>query len=620
MTHSVNIRYFAFLILLSILPMPSAIAEVERIVITRLDDLPRLAYPANLPLEELLDSSENLAELAAAVQKDLQDRLEKFDIRDNPTLRGQQATLRTIALLQNDIEAVRWHMEQIREREDKLSDRLTSGLLLEAILRASESDDSFAEIYAELLQDLPWDTVRENILELRAGLQTMGEGVYRGAIRSQLQTVVDRSGELSLQIASTMIYFRYAIDFLLPRRDQAVAVLSDYINTHQTEKPDIWAERNVSLSWREDLTPVVVAIWDSGIDSTIFMARSQMWINEKEIIDGQDSDGNGWVDDIHGIAWDYKSRRDFGDLLVKPDEFSDKYEESVSLTKGFTDLQVGVESPEAERVRTILSTLEPDAYEEFIETLSFFGNYTHGTHVAGIAAAGNPAVRLLNARLSFDHKLIPPPPSLEEEVRRARSAMDAVNYFRQHNVRIVNMSWGASQRYWESSLQANGMGDDAEMRAGMARVLFDVFYNGIVDAMKSAPEILFIPAAGNSDDDVDFVRDVPSSIDLPNVLVVGAVDQAGEETGFTSHGRNVLVHANGYAVESDFPHGQRAAISGTSMSAPNVANLAAKLMAISPELSPEELKALIIETADRSEDGRRNLINPRRAIEALENL
>lgn len=614
MNFSVLVR---FLILLVFLPLPSVFADGERIVITRLDDLPRLAYPADRPLEELLDSPDGMATLAAAVQKDLQERLEKYDIRDNPTLRGQHATLRNIALLQNDIEAARWHIQQIREREDKLSDRLSSGLLVEAILQTHKSDAFFSEVYADLLKDLPWETVRENILELRAGLQTMGEGVYRGAIRSQLQTMVDRSGELSLQIASTMIYFRYAIDYLLPIRDEAVNVLTEYISTHQSEKPDIWAERDVDLTGRDDLTPVVVAIWDSGIDSTIFLPRGQMWINEAETADGQDSDGNGWIDDVHGIAWDTQSHRDSGDLLHKPEEFRGKYEDSVSLTKGFTDLQVGVESPEADRVRTILSNLEPDAYEEFIETLSFFGNYTHGTHVAGIAAAGNPAIRLLNARLSFDHKLIPPPPTLEEEVRRARSAMDAVTYFRQHNVRVVNMSWGASQQYWESALQANGMGDDAEMRAEMARVLFDVFYNGIVEAMKSAPEILFIPAAGNSDDDVDFVRTVPSSIDLPNVLVVGAVDQAGEETGFNSHGRNVLVHANGYAVESDFPHGQRAAISGTSMSAPNVANLAAKLLAIDPSLSPEELKALIIETADRSEDGRRNLINPRRAIEML---
>ena len=37
-------------------------------------------------------------------------------------------------------------------------------------------------------------------------------------------------------------------------------------------------------------------------------------------------------------------------------------------------------------------------------------------------------------------------------------------------------------------------------------------------------------AAGNSDNDVNFDEVIPSSFDLPNMITVGAVDQAGEET------------------------------------------------------------------------------------------
>ena len=46
--------------------------------------------------------------------------------------------------------------------------------------------------------------------------------------------------------------------------------------------------------------------------------------------------------------------------------------------------------------------------------------------------------------------------------------------------------------------------------------------------MKSAPEILFVGGAGNSDNDIEFDEFVPPMFDLPNLLIAGAVDQAGD--------------------------------------------------------------------------------------------
>jgi subtilisin family serine protease len=96
---------------------------------------------------------------------------------------------------------------------------------------------------------------------------------------------------------------------------------------------------------------------------------------------------------------------------------------------------------------------------------------------------------------------------------------------------------------------------------------------------------------------------------------VGAVDRAGDEAPFTSYGGTVRVHANGYQVESFLPGGQRVALSGTSMASPQVANLAAKLLAVNPRLTPTELIELIRRTADDSADGRRHLIHPKKALE-----
>jgi subtilisin family serine protease len=129
-----------------------------------------------------------------------------------------------------------------------------------------------------------------------------------------------------------------------------------------------------------------------------------------------------------------------------------------------------------------------------------------------------------------------------------------------------------------------------------------------------------VAAAGNSDNDAAFAEFVPSGIDLPNILTVGAVDQAGEETSFSSFGKNVDVHANGFEVESYLPGGERMKYSGTSMAAPNVVNLAAKLLAIDPALTVGQVIGLIQDGAERSADGRINLINPKRSFELLQAL
>ena len=99
--------------------------------------------------------------------------------------------------------------------------------------------------------------------------------------------------------------------------------------------------------------------------------------------------------------------------------------------------------------------------------------------------------------------------------------------------------------------------------------------------------------------------------------MVGAVNQAGDETSFTSYGDTVVVDADGYRVESYVPGGTRMKESGTSMASPNVANLAGKLFALDPSLTPEQVIALIKQGADASADGRRHLINPKATVALL---
>jgi subtilisin family serine protease len=157
--------------------------------------------------------------------------------------------------------------------------------------------------------------------------------------------------------------------------------------------------------------------------------------------------------------------------------------------------------------------------------------------VAGIAMAGNPQARLLVARIEFDHKLQPDPcPSREQIERDARTAAAYVGFFKQHGARVVNMSWGGSVGDIENALEKCGLGKTPEARKATAREYFEIGKKALTDAIASAPRILFVTSAGNSNQDASFVEEIPAGIVLPNLLTIGAVDRAGDEAGFTSYG------------------------------------------------------------------------------------
>jgi subtilisin family serine protease len=199
----------------------------------------------------------------------------------------------------------------------------------------------------------------------------------------------------------------------------------------------------------------------------------------------------------------------------------------------------------------------------------------------------------------------------------AKSHYDTIEYFKRAGVRAANMSWTWSLKEVEGILEANGI-TDPEERKLLANEIFGILKDSLHEAIASAPDILFFVAAGNSDSDVEFDEMIPSSFDLPNIVAVAAVDQAGDPTSFTSIGKNVTICANGFEVESFVPGGDRLKFSGTSMASPNALNLAAKLFALDSKLTPGEVIELIEQGATaRDDDEGMLLIHPKQSIDHL---
>jgi subtilisin family serine protease len=112
---------------------------------------------------------------------------------------------------------------------------------------------------------------------------------------------------------------------------------------------------------------------------------------------------------------------------------------------------------------------------------------------------------------------------------------------------------------------------------------------------------------------------IPSSFELPNLLVVGAVNKYGELTTFTGDKSNADIYANGVDVETRIPGGKTMKMSGCSFAVPAATNLAAKIIALNNKLHPQQVIDLIIKGASISPTDSILLINPLKTVAIVEN-
>ncbi len=480
---------------------------------------------------------------------------------------------------------------------------------------ADKSLDSVRHHYARSLKNslatLPKKLVRHELARRRAKIGAASESLINMMFSSIKGERTDRgTWSLTSADAHELLSFCNALTIIVPFKDITLELYGDFLEQSESEGQRKLDKRRFSLSPKDRGCPVAVAIWDTGVDTSVFPDR--LFRNQAECADGADTDGNGFVDDLHGIAFGTDLEATTG--LLMPLGFDSPTDRELrALLQGVEDRQAGLNSAAADKIQELAATLDQETRGELGKKIGLFDFYCHGTHVAGIAVSGNPFAQILTVRVGFDD-------SKQKTVEWARAFVtmcaDSVAYFRSHGVRVANMSWGWDVHEIEDNLRAHNAGRSPGELATRAREIYAILDEGLHEVLAGAPDILFVNGAGDAPGDRSAYRWIPGIYDLPNLIVVGAVDADGKATAFSNHGSHVRLHADGFRVDSFVPGGERLRLSGTSMATPQVTNLAAKLFALDPSLTPDEVAALILGGAEQTGEGQNGilLLDPKRTL------
>jgi subtilisin len=192
----------------------------------------------------------------------------------------------------------------------------------------------------------------------------------------------------------------------------------------------------------------------------------------------------------------------------------------------------------------------------------------HGTHVAGTVAAANNGDGVLG--VAYDANL--------------------------YAVKVLNNAGGGSLAGVAEGIEWSIENDMDIINMSLGALTGSIILEEYADLANEAG-ILVIAAAGNSGNSFGTGDNVNYPAVYDSVLAVAATDQNNDRGSFSSTGPTVEISAPGVNVLSTVPNNGHQTFSGTSMAAPHVAGVAAIVWGAKPELSNEELRQVLNETA-----------------------
>lgn len=288
---------------------------------------------------------------------------------------------------------------------------------------------------------------------------------------------------------------------------------NDPLFLQQWYLPHINAEQAWDISTGSN--NIVIAIVDDAVRLDHEDLQGAVFQNPNETLNGQDDDGNGFIDDING--WDAADNNNNPNPPLW----------NVSNT-----------------------------------------NFTHGTHVAGIAAAStNNSIGM--ASIGFGIKILPVKIKLDATSGPGlQAAIQGVDYaIASGYSNVVNMSFGGAS--------------------------YSQTFQNLITAGHNQG-IVFVAAAGNSN---TIAPMYPASYN--HVISVAATNQSNQKASFSNFGPTIDVSAPGVSILSSMATGvsDYSNLQGTSMASPLVAGLCGLMLSHAPNATPQEIEDCLKSTA-----------------------
>lgn len=423
-----------------------------------------------------------------------------------------------------------------------------------------------------------------------------------------------------------------------------------------------------------------VAVTDSGTDFSHEWLASRQLINTNEIPGNRiDDDRNGKVDDVFG--WNFADN--YGKVFFREhvrDVSPRVYKVLDVLSRVETNTQTDEDKVYFE---TNVKKLSKEEKQKLVTELNFYGQYAHSTHVSGIIAAVAPKSFLMSNRMFPDSPLSfintleanQPKANLLDLAYKyfgmiANGSFDKIAlYINERKIDVANYSVGLQlamiagaslslrkiippkedviaaevktqcpvktekekeedtyKKCATNATQALMAPYNEKLSLEVSRMYaqFEVFGKRW---LTSAPNTLFVIASGNDGSDNDKRPTFPSNIRTDNSISVGASHDVMTLAKFSNYGlKSVDVVAPGVAIKSSVPSIDGKMVlpmSGTSMAAPYVTGVAANIKDINSNLTPVQMKQILMGTVDKKDWAKTKVlsggvVNAERAYAAAE--
>ncbi len=384
---------------------------------------------------------------------------------------------------------------------------------------------------------------------------------------------------------------------------------------------------------------VPIGIIDSGTDLKHPNLANKAWTNPGNL------SGDSFKDDTHGwnFAEDNNEIIDYSLLGTFSPDMTQFFQVQLKLLQGTA----------TDEEKQWMKDKKGD--DKFIEELQTFGNFVHGTHVAGISARSADQAQLMAAKIIptkvtkpgsglevqsfFDHFRLWPKESdpLTDMAlhfmlgvlasQHSKTLIPVSEYVNVTGMAVANCSFGTSVEQAKKIVTLIAKSvlkkelTEAEQEKYGAVFLNQVIKKGAAFA-SSAPKALFVIAAGNDGSDNDKVPTFPANLKADNTITVAATRGYEKLASFSNYGATLVeIAAPGVGIISDIPGGETMPLSGTSQAAPFITNLAGQILDTNSQLTLTQVKQIMMQTVDKKDFlvGKvvsEGIANPDRALRA----